>query len=224
MLLSPTNRSRLKIARAHAFERIGSERYSYPGLHDLDRLVQPYLTAFQRGTFLEIGAYDGYSKSNTYQLERAQGWRGILIEPLPSVFRICQKHRTGSACYNVACVSAGGPAEIELVDRGLMTVAPDLVPEVERQKRIGPAIESIIAPTMTLSSIIDDSEFETINLMSIDVEGAELEVLGGLDIDRHRPDVLLVETDRPEDIEKAFGGSMKLDAQLSFHDYVLVAT
>lgn len=203
---------------------MGSQRYSYPGLHDLDRLVQPFLTAFPRGTFLEIGAYDGYSKSNTYQLERSQGWHGILIEPLPVPFRICQKHRTKSVCYNVACVSADGPAEIELVDRGLMTVAPGLVPEVEREKRIGQATESITAHTRTLSSIIDDSGFERINFMSVDVEGAELEVLGGLDVGRHRPDVLLVETDRPEDIERALAGSMKRAAQLSFHDYVFVAT
>lgn len=214
----------MKIARARAFERFGSQRHSFPGLNDLDRLVQPYVADFPGGTFLEIGAYDGYSKSNTYNLEQFQSWRGILIEPLPTPFAICCKHRTRSKCYNVACVSVGGAAELELVDRGLMTVAPGLIPEDERSRRLGSATESIIAQTMTLSEVIDDSGFSSINFMSIDVEGAELEVLGGLDLARHRPDVLLVETDAPDGIEKALAGSMTCVKQLSFHDYVFLAS
>ena len=45
----------------------------------------------------------------------------------------------------------------------------------------------------SLSEIIDESGFETIDFMSVDVEGFEYEVLQGLDLSRHRPNYLLVE-------------------------------
>lgn len=222
MLISHLLRSRIKIARAHAFERLGSQRYSFPGLNNLDVLVAPYLTGLSEKSFLEIGAFDGYSKSNTYHLERFEGWTGILIEPLPAMFDLCRKHRRASSCFDVACVAPGGPSEVALVNRGLMSVAPDLVPEGERERRVGLASDSVNARAKTLSAVIDESPFERVSFMSVDVEGAELEVLAGLDLSRHCPDVLLVETDRPEEIDGILAGAMDRSAQLSFHDYVYV--
>ena len=41
--------------------------------------------------YIEIGANDGVSQSNTKYLELFYDWRGILIEPIPSVFKKLQK-------------------------------------------------------------------------------------------------------------------------------------
>lgn len=43
------------------------------------------------GFFVEAGANDGYTQSNTYWLERFCGWEGILIEPIPAL----AKHARG---------------------------------------------------------------------------------------------------------------------------------
>ena len=49
------------------------------------------------GSFLEFGAYDGITFSNTYLLEKNFGWRGLIIGPIPNHFgmmkqnRICQQ-------------------------------------------------------------------------------------------------------------------------------------
>ena len=37
-------------------------------------------TGGARGVFVEMGALDGFDKSNTYALERCLGWDGVLIE------------------------------------------------------------------------------------------------------------------------------------------------
>ncbi len=78
----------------------------------------------------------------------------------------------------------------------------------------------LIVPTKTLSECIDESPFDSITFMSVDVEGAEFSVLAGLDWDRHRPDWLLVETDYPERLADACPG-MVMETKLSFHDYLL---
>lgn len=46
------------------------------------------------GTFLEFGAYDGITFSNTYLLEKNFGWTGLLIDPIPSHFNLMKTSRS----------------------------------------------------------------------------------------------------------------------------------
>ena len=66
-------------------------RQSY-ALHELDRALARILRK-RRGVFVEAGANDGIAQSNTYYLERYLGWRGLLIEPIPELFRRCVVNR-----------------------------------------------------------------------------------------------------------------------------------
>jgi FkbM family methyltransferase len=213
-------RSLMKIGRARIFELMGSDRFSSPALNRLDDKVRPYL-ASQPGVFLEIGANDGYSQSNTYYLEKRLGWRGILIEPLPSRYRICKLGRRRSYCINACCVGPDGPDEVILVDLGLMSVAVGLQSaDQERRRLLGREGRKFAVATTTLSTIIDASPFEAIDFMSVDVEGAELEVLTGVDWARHTPGILLVETSSPDDVDQIVGNNMRRVAALSHHDYL----
>ena len=55
--------------------------------------------------------------------------------------------------------------------------------------------EVIPIKTVTLNSVIEDSKFKNhkIDLLSIDVEGSELDVLKGFNLDKYRPDIIVVE-------------------------------
>ena len=44
------------------------------------------------GIFIDVGAYDGITFSNTYLFEKL-GWTGICIEPDPSSFEVLKKTR-----------------------------------------------------------------------------------------------------------------------------------
>jgi FkbM family methyltransferase len=208
----------LKIKRAQLYERSGSARFSTPALYDLDKEVAQRLPAM--GTFLEIGANDGYSQSNTYYLERILGWRGILIEPVPYLYRMCRRHRTNSTCFHAACV-ADDSTSIEIVDRTLETVALGLAHREDESRRLAARPgHTTTVPAARLTDLIDRSPLDHITFMSVDVEGAELAVFDGLDWARHAPDWLLVETDQLDEVIAATPG-MVLEAQLSFHDYLL---
>jgi hypothetical protein len=91
--------------RRLAFERIGSDRYSHPAEHDLDRKLANFLPE-RKGVFVEAGAYDGYLASNTYWFERFQGWTGVLIEPLPELADRARKERPRSQVFQCALVPA----------------------------------------------------------------------------------------------------------------------
>lgn len=210
-------KSLIKVARAEAFYVCGSRRYAFPAINNLDRQLLDLLP--QQGTFLEIGGNDGYSQSNTYFLEKHLGWDGILIEPLRSLSKVSRLHRKASI-FNVACAARSGTTE--LVDRGLMTVSVDLLEPEDDRSKLRKASTVVTVPTRTLSSIIKDSGFAEITFMSIDVEGAELSVLAGLELDQHCPRFLLVETSKISAVEHALRSHMYLDRQLSFHDYFFV--
>ena len=56
----------------------------------------------QGGTFIELGALDGVTFSNTYLFEKCLGWRGILIEPSRKNFEQLKKNRPDQALLNAA--------------------------------------------------------------------------------------------------------------------------
>lgn len=211
-------RSAVKIARAELTSRLGSNRYAWPALNGIDRaLVDRHPGP---GVFLEIGANDGYSQSNTYHLEKHRGWRGILIEPVPRMYRLCRTHRRQSVCFNLACVGPAGPPTVTVVDRGLVSVSRGMMPTHEEERRVAGHTREITVRTATMSELIDQSGLGTPDVISIDVEGAEREVLSGLDLVQHAPTLLVVETKDPDGIAAVLDPFLRLAGKLSHHDWL----
>src|SRR3982751_5457549 len=61
------------------------------------------------GVFVEIGAFDGYTYSNTSCLADA-GWRGCYIEPVPSSADACRQRHAGNPRIEVAQLAIGAAA------------------------------------------------------------------------------------------------------------------
>lgn len=222
-LLPDPARQHLKVLRARLFEMFGSHRYSAPGLSGLDVKVRGVLPAGP-GVFLEIGANNGYAQSNTYYLERVLGWRGILIEPIPRLAAACRRLRKASDVFQFACVGADGPKSIEILDLGLESIALSLQDSRgEARAKSARTGRSVVVSTKRISEIIEMSGQDHIDFMSIDVEGSEMQVLSGLDLRRHVPRVMLVETAEPDRVTKYLSGYMTLHAKLTHHDYLYVA-
>ncbi|MCR9057134.1 MAG: FkbM family methyltransferase [Rhodobacteraceae bacterium] len=76
--------------RAHLKSLFGTpEELSYSP-SKLDRKVLKYIS-HDGGYFIELGANDGVSQSNTMLLEEKYGWRGLLIEAIPHKYFECRK-------------------------------------------------------------------------------------------------------------------------------------
>lgn len=205
--------------------------YPWTALNGLDKKLVRYLQT-NSGFFIEAGANDGVRQSNTYYLEKRLGWTGLLVEPVPRLAERCRKSRKNSIVEQCILV---GPEDsgrsFELMDLDLMTFVVDQeqqgrdtethIREAERVQGITRAV--VEAPGYTLSELLDRHGVTSIDLLSLDVEGLERTVLSGLDLERHRPRFVLVETKVPAVIAEALGNCYVLMAQLSHHDYLFRA-
>src|SRR4051812_26857466 len=70
-----------------------------------------------QGTFMEIGAYDGVTFSNTVAFERFRNWTGICIEPIPERFHMLAANRK-AICRQVCLSDKPGNVEFTVVDGG----------------------------------------------------------------------------------------------------------
>jgi FkbM family methyltransferase len=203
-------RQSLRKFRRTLFELAGNPKYSRPGLYDLDVKLGRYLTK-RNGFFVEAGANDGFTQSNTYYLERFLGWRGILVEGIPELFKKARQERRYSRVFNCAL----GPFdqdghEVEMVYGNLMSLVKGAMgdPEADAQhiceaKQHDPASGSynIKAPVRSLTSILDECGAPSIDFLSLDVEGYEGPVLRGIDFKRHKPEFICVEARKRPEVE-----------------------
>ncbi len=145
----------------------------------------------EKGVFFEAGANDGIWQSYTYNLEVEKGWTGVLVEPSLWTFQRCVDNRPLSKCLNFALVE----------DPSVKSVYGDfdgnMMSSVGGSRLGREATVSVNATTLT--KIFDDNfSGVRVDLMSIDVEHYELNVLRGMDFNRHRPKFILLEVTTSE--------------------------
>lgn len=216
--------------RRRLHEIVGSDKYSYPGLGGMDRELVKYLN-FNNGFFIEAGANDGYSQSNTYFLEKFKGWRGVLVEAIPALFEECKKERPKSKVYHcalVAGVSAGDTIEMRYANLMSLVKGALKSEEMENQHILdGIRVKNLAGsytvrvPARTLESILDEqAELDRIDLLSLDVEGYELEVLKGMNLAKYKPRYILIEARFFEEIDTFLSGEYEIVAKMSHHDFL----
>ena len=195
------------LSRSAIFRRLTT--IGYYGLNKIDKHLDRMLPA-SNGYFVELGANDGLSQSNTLFLEKYKNYSGVLIEPFPQNYNLCKSNRSArNYFYLGACVSFDYKDEkMQLAHSNLMTTP--LNGESSFDDPIGHAREGELflngdkihiftAKVSTLNDILIDAKApEVIDLLSLDVEGGELEVLKGIDHKRFRFRIICVETNRIE--------------------------
>jgi FkbM family methyltransferase len=202
MRLPPVIRRPLARLRRTACEAVGVTRFSRVALDGLDRKLERHLD-FDGGVFVEAGANDGVRQSNSYYFEKIRGWTGLLVEPVPALAAECRKNRRGPVAEAALVETEVPGATVELCVAGLMSTVSGAMGDAEATARhvaAGvavqrlPGTEWIRVPARTLSALIDEAGLaRRIDLLSLDVEGAEPAALRGVDFDRHAPRFICVE-------------------------------
>src|SRR5262245_44499699 len=151
----------------------------------LDRMV---FRGRRGGVFVEIGAFDGITGSNTLFFEIFRDWSGLLIEASPRLHAEAQRLRD-TPCLQVAVAPESGDAEFLDVRRGYEQMGGLVASLSENVKRIIEAdsrteSEVIRVPTRPLADILADHGLFRIDYVSIDIEGGELAVLSTFPFDR----------------------------------------
>lgn len=188
-------------------------RPSY-GLDELDLRLIAALGDEPPGFFVELGAHDGVTQSNSVLLEK-RGWKGLLIEANPASYARCVKARPGMIVEHAACVAADfAGSHVLLTDVGLMALTTrssisasereDWLQRGEgfaRRKR-----QDIAVRAVTMTSLLDQHGINRVDLLLLDVEGAEVDVLRGLDFTRHAPRLILAEDAYTDEVETYLAG------------------
>lgn len=142
------------------------------------------------GVFLDLGANDGQTFSNTRALAE-RGWCGVLVEPSPRAFqRLKQLYSEDKkGCfylYNFAVGTENGKVTLwesgELVNRGDVGLVSTLVEkETDRFKRTT-KYDEIQVDCFRYKTALNRWKFKKFDFISIDIEGLEIEVLKQIDL------------------------------------------
>lgn len=144
------------------------------------------------GTCLEVGALDGIKDSITLHFEK-KGWACILVEANPE---LAQKAKTNRRAQVFSCAAGRESGAVDFViARGAEYLSTMMATEAQiaRMVKDGATIERVTVPVRRIDDILQQAGIPSLDFATIDVEGAELEVLQGFDLNRWNPKVVVVE-------------------------------
>lgn len=198
---------RIKAIRTQVACKLDLGPWRRPGLNGIDVELAEAFGWKREGTFIELGGNDGLQYSNTFLLERELGWRGVLIEGIPELAAESVRNRPEAT---VVCAAVTGKAAFGVVamdDQDLIST-------------ISGSPGRVCVATTTLSTVIDQvMDGKAPDFLIIDVEGFEFDVLDGMDLNKHRPKWMLIETLEEDRVSRILDG-YTLIAKLSYHDYL----
>jgi FkbM family methyltransferase len=149
-----------------------------------------------KGTFLDLGAYDGVDLSNTRALTQL-GWSGICVEPNPVIFeRLCDNLKAFNKVieYKFAIGTENKTVTMQMNDSYYSTVKQS---EVDRWRGAF-KFESAEVQMLDFKSFLEFSKYKTFDFISIDCEGLDYEILAQINLDEVECKMVCVETNSKE--------------------------
>jgi FkbM family methyltransferase len=160
-------------------------------------LVWKFFGQKHDGVFVEVGANDPVAGSQTWQLEQ-RGWHGVLVEPQSRHCVRLRQQRTNSQVFQVACSSPAREGEMDLA---LAEADGSSTLQQQRDTHGTKFIGTERVKVTTLNKVLESAGVRRIDLLSLDVEGHEVEVMHGMDFEKYRPVLILIE-DGVRDLSK----------------------
>lgn len=150
--------------------------------------------------FVEIGSAEPIELNNTYLLEQQREWRGLLIEARPSACDKLREHRKSEVINT--CISSETGRSIFLDYGYLAGICKFMSAKeheyIEQYNSNDKEVKAFWIATEPLSEVLGARKITHVNLLGIDVEGAELAVLKTIDFDSIFIDVIMAESNTIE--------------------------
>jgi FkbM family methyltransferase len=174
----------------HPHQWFGGRTYAQHG-DDLAILNIFNRLGIEKPSYLDVGAYHPFDLSNTALLHE-RGSRGINVEPNEALLGAFVKARPEDVnlCVGVAPARCG-PLLFHHVagDPGRNSFDPAVAATLG-------IVRSVCVPVMTLNAIVEHhAGGQWPHLLSIDIEGLDVAVLGGTDFGDHPPRVVVAEAE-----------------------------
>jgi|SRR3989344_4104658 len=170
-----------------------------------DKFIDSLFPNLYNGIFVDVGAHDGITISNTYFFEK-KGWTGICIEPIPDVYSQLVSNRK-CTCVEGCIYNRNCELDFNRIS-GYSEMLSGIIEEYPEQhknrinnemKIYGDNNQKIIkTQAYTLCYLFTKYNLKHINYLTIDTEGSELKCLQGIDFNKVKIDVIEVEDNYPE--------------------------
>lgn len=199
--MSPELRERLRGLRGRRRER----RMAGP------KLLRAFADAYPRAFFIEVGSNDGEQHDHLRPLIGSREWTGLMVEPVPYVFERLRRNYAdvpGVHFENAAIAERdgrlafyhlreAGPGERERLPAWYDGIGSLSRENVLAHRRHIPDIDERIVhsevPALTFESLCRKHGVERFDLLVVDAEGHDAEILRSVDLDAHRPRLLVYE-------------------------------
>jgi FkbM family methyltransferase len=154
-------------------------------------LDESVFKGFKNGVFVDVGAHDGVSINNTLFFEKNHGWSGVNVEPIANVYNKLVVNRPSCINLNVAVSATDGVADF-IFNEGYTEILSGLKDSVDPRHlnrmvreniQYGGKSNTIQVPTRRLETICKENNISHIHYLSIDVEGAEFDVIKYINFD-----------------------------------------
>lgn len=151
----------------------------------LDGLYQRLFGRCDDGVFVEVGAFDGESLSNTVGLADC-GWRGVYIEPIPAHAAHCRRrHATNPRVSVVPVAISASDGVVSMTIAGVFSSIGHAATAESR---------ALSVPCRRLDDVlVAEGIMPGFDLLVVDAEGHEHAVFAGFDLPHWRPRVMIVE-------------------------------
>ena len=173
------------------------ENQKYYGQFQTDKHISEFFPKGYIGNCMEIGACDGVFVSNTLIFEQ-QGWNCICVEPNKEYYKSLSKNR--KCTVNCAC-GLENKNDVDFTIFDLHGGNQSAISSLKIDERLVDSHTHLISNSFTEKvniRTIDEilKQFPLIislDFLSIDTEGTELDVLQGFDIDKWKPKLFVIE-------------------------------
>lgn len=181
---------------AKFFEKPYKTSYAQCGEDLIIQFIFDWLK-ISKPTYLDIGAHHPTWLSNTY-LFYQNGSSGVCVEPDPECYAVVKRKRSRDICLNVGI----GTDDRKYADffvmtaRTLNTFSRVEAERYQNTRNFGEQrIEKVVQiPMRSVDEIMQEHLPDGVNLVSVDVEGMDLEILRTFNFNKYRPEIFCVET------------------------------
>jgi FkbM family methyltransferase len=180
-------------------------------INDLSSIYEQYFKTDICGIFVEVGAFDGRSWTNTGFLADI-GWKGLYIEPITEYADLCKYNHKNNKVIVENCAVGLVDGENKFYVGGGLTTSDELVKNAH-EKMFGKNTYNLLnvdVKTHRLDSILKKHNIPLdFDLLVVDTEGSEHVVFNSFNLSEYTPKMIIVEL---------------CDVHPSFNEYELLQT